>query len=194
VLADLPPDLVARVREHGWQLVRNYNEVIGLSWQAAFGTGDCAEVERYLAAEGVAWTWEGDGWLTTRRTLSGTLVHPDTGEPVWFNQLAFLNEWTMDPAVREYLVFEFGPAGLPFTTFYGDGEPLDRATVDLINEVYDRHTVAEPWQAGDVLVADNLRMAHSREAYTGRREVVVALADPVRRESPLGEKCRPADG
>jgi len=45
--------------------------------------------------------------------------------------------------------------------------------------VYARHTVREPWQPGDVLVVDNLRMAHSREPYEGRREVVVAFGAPV---------------
>ncbi|MET9973273.1 TauD/TfdA family dioxygenase, partial [Streptomyces sp. NPDC006356] len=86
--------------------------------------------------------------------------------------------WTMDPAVREYLVFEFGPNELPFTTRCGDGSPLDRATVDLINDVYDAHTVREPWQTGDLLVVDNLRMAHSRDPYRGERRIAVALADP----------------
>jgi hypothetical protein len=40
--------------------------------------------------------------------------------------------------------------------------------------------VGEPWQIGDVLVVDNLRMAHSREPYEGAREIVALLGDPVR--------------
>ncbi|MGW4080128.1 TauD/TfdA family dioxygenase [Streptomyces asiaticus] len=35
--------------------------------------------------------------------------------------------------------------------------------------MYDRFTVGEPWRRGDVLVVDNLRMAHSRPASTDRR-------------------------
>jgi hypothetical protein len=108
--------------------------------------------------------------------------HPSSGESCWFNQVAFLNEWTMEPAVREYLVAEFGPEGLPFNTFSGDGEPLDESIVNTINEVYDRHTVREPWQSGDLMLVDNVAMAHSREPYEGDREVVVAMADPVRLE------------
>ncbi|MBY8848168.1 hypothetical protein K7G98_05695 [Saccharothrix sp. MB29] len=30
------------------------------------------------------------------------------------------------------------------------------------------------------MVVDNIRSAHSREAYTGDRDVLVALGDPVR--------------
>jgi hypothetical protein len=71
--------------------------------------------------------------------------------------------------------------GLPINTFAGDGSPLDKATVDLINEVYEKHTAREPWQRGDLMVVDNLRVAHSREPYRGDREVLVGLGEPVRR-------------
>lgn len=189
MLADIPAELLARLDRHGWELVRNYNAVIGVSWQDAFDTTDREAVEWYCAANDIQWSWEAGEWLTTRRTMSATAVHPVTGERSWFNQLAFLNEWTMDPAIREYLVYEFGPSGLPFTTFSGDGEPFDRRTVDLINDIYAEHTVGEPWQPGDVLVVDNIRMAHSRDPYTGPREIVVALADPVRRESRRSDVC-----
>jgi hypothetical protein len=106
--------------------------------------------------------------------------HPVTGRRSWFNQIAFLNEWTLDPDVREYLIDVYGPDGLPFTTRFGDGGPIGEDVVALLNDVYQQHTVREPWQPGDLLVVDNLRSAHSREAYTGPREVLVGLADPVR--------------
>jgi alpha-ketoglutarate-dependent taurine dioxygenase len=180
VLRDLPADLVDRFDRHGWRLRRTYNEVVGMAWQTAFDTGSRDEVEARLRADGVHWEWGADGLLRTSRTRPAVVPHPVTGERLWFNQIAFLNEWTMDPAVREYLTMEFGPDGLPFTTLCGDGGPLDRETVDRINAVYEAHTVREPWQPGDVLVVDNLRMAHSREPYEGNREIVVGLADPVR--------------
>jgi alpha-ketoglutarate-dependent taurine dioxygenase len=52
--------------------------------------------------------------------------------------------------------------------------------VELINAVYEDNTVREPWQAGDLMLVDNVRIAHSREAYEGPREVLVGMADPVR--------------
>ncbi len=179
VLRDLPADLVARFERYGWELIRTHNDVVGVGWSQAFGTDDRARVEAYLRDNGVRWEWTADGGLRTRRIRPAVVRHPVSGQRLWFNQVAFLNEWTMDPTVREYLVLEFGADALPFTTRYGDGRPLDRATVDLINDVYARHTVREPWQPGDVLVVDNLRMAHSREPYEGRREVVVAFGAPV---------------
>jgi alpha-ketoglutarate-dependent taurine dioxygenase len=180
VLRDLPPDLVERFERAGWVLTRAHNEIVGVPWPDAFGTADRSAVEEYCHANDIEWRWDDDGGLRTRRRRPAVVTHPVSGERLWFNQLAFLNEWTMEPAVREYLSLEFGPDGLPFNTFDGDGGALDRATVDLINEVYDRHTVRVPWESGDLLVVDNLRMAHSREPYTGDREIVVAFAEPVR--------------
>ena len=179
VLRDLPPQLVDRFTRTGWQLLRTHNDIVGVPWPEAFGSTDRATVERYCRDNDIAWRWDDDGGLRTRRVRPAVIDHPVTGEPLWCNQIAFLNEWTMEPAVREYLTFEFGADGLPFNTRYGDGQPLDKATVDLINDVYAAHTVREPWRDGDILVVDNLRMAHAREPYEGERHVVVALADPV---------------
>ena len=94
----------------------------------------------------------------------------------WSNLLAFCSEWTMDPAVRAYLTATIGPEALPFTTSFGDGSPCTAADVDTINAAYDRATVHVRWRAGDVLVLDNLRTAHSMEAYTGERRMAVLHA------------------
>jgi alpha-ketoglutarate-dependent taurine dioxygenase len=106
--------------------------------------------------------------------------HPVTGQRCWFNQVAFLNEWTIDPEVREYLVEMYGADGLPFNTGFGNGDPIGEDVVELLNQVYVDNTVREPWQAGDLMLVDNIRTAHSREAYEGPREVLVGMADAVR--------------
>ncbi|PPS90014.1 TauD/TfdA family dioxygenase [Streptomyces sp. MH60] len=178
VLRDLPEDLVARFERHGWRLTRHYNPFVGIGWQEAFGTDDPSEVDRYCAEHGIEARWDADGALHTVQTRPAVVRHPETGERCWFNQIAFLNEWTMAPEVREFLTAEFGPEGLPFNTFCGDGTPLDRASVDLINDVYEKHTVREPWRHGDLLVIDNVRTAHSREPHRGEREIVVGLGEP----------------
>jgi hypothetical protein len=103
-----------------------------------------------------------------------------TGRRCWFNQVAFLNQWTLSEEVREYLVDVYSEEGLPFNTSFGNGDPVGEDVVRLLNDTYDACTVREPWQAGDLMVVDNLRTAHSREPYQGHREVLVAMADPVR--------------
>ena len=179
VLEALPGPMFERFERDGWLLVRTYNDEIGASWEEAFHTEDRAVVESYCRANAITSEWLPDGGLRTRQRRSAVLRHPVTGRRSWFNQIAFLNEWTLDPEIREYLVDMYGADGLPFTTCYGDGEPIGEDVVETLNEVYEAHTVREPWQSGDLMLVDNIGTAHSREAFEGHREVVVAMGDPV---------------
>jgi len=181
VLAALPADLVERFEREGWLLTRSYNDEIGASVAEAFGTDDREAVEGYCRANAIEFEWQADGGLRTRQRRGAVLEHPRTGRRCWFNQIAFLSEWTMAPEVREFLVDMYGADGLPFNTRFGDGDPIGEDVVELLNEVYEANTVREPWQAGDLMLVDNIRMAHSREPYEGPREVLVGMADPVRR-------------
>jgi alpha-ketoglutarate-dependent taurine dioxygenase len=180
VLDALPPELVARFEQEGWMLTRSYNEDIGVPFAEAFGSDDRGAVESYCRANAIDFEWQPDGGLRTRQRRSAVVRHPVTGQRCWFNQIAFLNEWTIDPEVREYLIDVYGRDGLPFNTRYGNGDPIGEEAVQVINQVYEAHTVREPWQAGDLMLVDNIRAAHSREAFTGPREVLVAMADAMR--------------
>jgi len=180
VLRALPTELVQRFEREGWLLTRNYNEDIGASVAAAFGTADRGAVESYCCANAIEYAWQPGGGLRTRQLRSAVVRHPLTGQRCWFNQIAFLNERTIDPEVREYLVDVYGADGLPFNTRFGNGDPVGEDVVQLLNDVYEASTAREPWRAGDLMLVDNVRTAHSREAYEGPREVLVAMADPVR--------------
>jgi alpha-ketoglutarate-dependent taurine dioxygenase len=177
IAAALPAELVERFEREGWLLTRSYNGEIGVSWTEAFGTSDRAEVERYCRANEIDSDWLPDGSLRTRQRRRTLIPHPVSGERCWFNQVAFLNEWTMAPEVREYLVDVYGREGLPFNSAYGSGEPIGADVIQLLNDVYEANTVREPWLRGDLMIVDNIRTAHSREAYEGTREVLVAMGD-----------------
>jgi alpha-ketoglutarate-dependent taurine dioxygenase len=180
VLDTLPPELVQRFEQEGWLLVRNFSEEIGASPGEAFGTEDKIAIDAYCRAHAIDTEWLPDGGLRTRQRRSAVVRHPRSGQRCWFNQVAFLSEWTIDPEVREYLVDVFGADGLPFTTRFGNGDPIGEDVVQLLNEVYESLTRREAWQAGDLMLVDNIRTAHSRDPYEGSREVLVGLADPVR--------------
>jgi alpha-ketoglutarate-dependent taurine dioxygenase len=180
VLEALPKDLTERFERDGWLLTRSYNDEIGATVAEAFGTEDRAAVESYCRSNAIGFEWQPDGGLRTWQRRRAVVGHPLTGKRCFFNQIAFLNEWTIDPEVREYLVEMYGEDGLPFNTGFGSGEPLTAEIVELINQVYEANTVREPWQAGDLMLVDNIRTAHSREAYQGPREILVGMAEPVR--------------
>src|SRR5262245_7624691 len=188
VLRELPPELVERFERVGWLLIRNYNGEIGASIAEGFGTEDRVAVESYCRANMIEFEWRPGGGLQTRQRRSAIIAHPLTSQRCWFNQIAFLNAWTIDPEVRAYLVDVYGEDGLPFNTRFGDGAPIGEDVVQAMNQVYEANTVREPWQAGDLMLVDNIRTAHGREPFSGPREVLVAMADgdhwPVVRRRP----------
>ena len=179
VLHALPSELVERFERVGWLLIRNYNDDIGASIAEAFGTDDRRTVESYCRNNAIQFEWQPAGALRTWQRRSAVVHHPLTGQQCWFNQIAFLNEWTMAPEVREYLVDIYGEDGLPFNTRFGNGDPIGADVVQLIDEVYEANTTRERWQAGDLMLVDNVRTAHGREHFEGPREVLVAMADAV---------------
>ncbi|GGZ45669.1 TauD/TfdA family dioxygenase [Streptomyces subrutilus] len=176
----LPPELVERFARAGWLLVRNYSELAGLPWYKTFATEDKAVAEAYCEENTVGYEWvEEDDSMITRQRRSAIVTHPVTGEHTWFNHFAFWNSRTLDPDVREVLVETYGEDGLPFNTYLGDGTRLTDAEVDVINDVYDRVTVRETWQQGDLMLVDNILCAHGRESYKGDRKILVAMGEPV---------------
>jgi alpha-ketoglutarate-dependent taurine dioxygenase len=179
ILNALPADLVKRFECGGWLLIRNYNNDIGASVPEAFGTDDRHAIESYCRANAIQFEWQPNGGLRTWRHRSAVVRHPRTGQRCWFNQIAFLNEWTIDPEIREYLVDLYGEDGLPFNTRFGNGDPIGADVIQAIDEAYEKNSACERWQSGDLLVVDNIRTAHGREIFEGPREVLVAMADAV---------------
>jgi hypothetical protein len=176
VLGLLPGGLAERAARAGWTLTRRYAEgLIGMPWQAAFAEMDRAGVEAYAAAEDIELTWD-TNCLVTRRTRPAIRATGTDGIPAWTNLLAFCSEWTMDPAIRDYLVETLGREALPYETEFGDGSPFTAADVDTVNDAYDLATAYITWRAGDVLLLDNRRTAHSVEPFTGGRQMAVLHA------------------
>jgi alpha-ketoglutarate-dependent taurine dioxygenase len=188
VLSALPAMLVDRFEREGWLLTRSYNDEIGATIAESFGSDDPSDVERYCQVNAIDYEWQPDGGLRTAQRRPAVVQHPLTGHRCWFNQIAFLSEWTMAAEVRMFLVDEYGADGLPFNTRFGNGDPIDADVVALINDVYEANTVHVAWEPGDLLLVDNVRSAHGRDPFEGYREVLVALTDPVH----LTDCSRPA--
>ncbi|BDH12202.1 TauD/TfdA family dioxygenase [Streptomyces hygroscopicus] len=179
VLRRIPSPLVERMRSAGWLLTRNYSEHISLDWRTAFAADTREQAEKYCADNLISCEWDASDGLRTRQLRPGIIRHPQTGEEVWFNHMAFWNSWSLDEEIREALLDEFGPDGLPFETGLGDGVPLTRDELDTINAAYEGATVRETWQPGDVLLVDNVLATHGRDPFRGDRRIVVAMGEPV---------------
>jgi alpha-ketoglutarate-dependent taurine dioxygenase len=147
----------------------------GVSWQQAFACSDRPSVERVCLARGMDFEWRGGGTLHLRYRAPAVRSHPETGEPLWFNQ-AHLFHWSVLPEdVREALLGLVGWEGLPSNAVYADGTPIESAAIDEVRAAYDACAWQAPWRRDDLLVVDNMRIAHGRRPYRGRRRVVVAM-------------------
>ena len=69
----------------------------------------------------------------------------------------------------------FSTMKISSTRLSGDGSLIPDAVLDHIGEVYEKICVRIPWQAGDVIMLDNMLAAHARDPYEGPRQIVVAM-------------------
>lgn len=66
---------------------------------------------------------------------------------------------------------------MPRQVYFGDGSPIDDASMALIGRLYEACAVRFDWQRGDVVMLDNLIAAHARDPYEGPRKIAVAMGD-----------------
>lgn len=177
VLARVPGPIRDRFMRGRFALVRNYGQG-GVGWQDAFQTGDPAQVERHCRTHDIACEWTGPGRLRTTQVRPVVARHPDSGELAWFNHLTFFHTSTLPPAVRDHLTAGCGPGDLPSQTYHGDGTAIEPGVLDALRAAYEAETVRFEWEAGDLLLLDNMLMAHGRAPFTPPRRVVVAMAEP----------------
>jgi alpha-ketoglutarate-dependent taurine dioxygenase/acyl carrier protein len=178
VFQAIRPETRARFLETGVMYVRNFGNGYGLPWQKAFGTSDRQTLESFCQNAGIELEWRGPDHLRTRQIRPAAVKHPKTGQMVWFNHAAVLHISTLPPKFQKAMLAEFSPENLPNSTYYGDGSPIEADVLNEIRTAYQQATVIFPWQAGDVLWLDNLRVAHGREPFIGPRKVVVGMAEP----------------
>lgn len=178
VLARIDPAVRERFARRGVMYVRNFNDGFGLTWQTVFQTTEREVVEDYCRRNRIEVEWKPGDRLRTRQVRQAIATHPRTGEAVWFNHATFFHVSTLEPAVRERLLGEFAEEDLPYNTYYGDGAPIEPAVLDDLRAAYLAERIAFPWRPGDVLMLDNMTVAHGRAPYSGERKIVVGMADP----------------
>jgi alpha-ketoglutarate-dependent taurine dioxygenase len=162
--------------------VRNYNDGFGLTWETVFQTKERAVVEDYCRLNQIEYQWKEGNRLRTRAVRPTVAKHPRTGEFIWFNHAAFFHVSTLDQGIRETLLAEFKEEDLPYNTYYGDGSPIEPAVLEELRQAYQQEKIVFPWREGDVLMLDNMSIAHGRMPYVGARKVLAGMAEPISRD------------
>ncbi|HXZ84402.1 MAG TPA: TauD/TfdA family dioxygenase [Myxococcota bacterium] len=190
VLARIPREFLDEVGRRGLR----YRQIVPLvatatlerTWPAMFGSSERAEVERLAAAQGIRCDWLADGSLSITGQCPALRPHPRSGERVWFNQAHVFhlklfryleNEGVKDAReqAREYAQRHAAAPLEPYACWFGDGGEISEADMAAVRKALDAETRRFDWQPGDLLLLDNFRVAHGREAFRGSRRVLAAL-------------------
>ncbi|MBF2007869.1 MAG: TauD/TfdA family dioxygenase [Chlorogloeopsis fritschii C42_A2020_084] len=176
----LSPKLRERLATKQLMYVRNYTDGLDVSWQDFFRTNDKSVVEDYCIKNKINFEWYDQNSLITRQIRPALLVHPKTGEPVFFNQIQLHHISYLDTEVRDSLLSSFGEQKLPRNVYYGDGIPIEDSVITEINEIYRQCSTSFTWNKEDILMLDNILVAHGRNPYVGFRKIVVAMGDIIK--------------
>ncbi len=175
----LDPKIREKFAKKQIMYVRNYTDGLDVSWQDFFKTEEKAAVEEYCRTAGIEFEWKAGNGLRTRKVRPAIAKHPKTGEMVFFNQLPLHHISCLDAATRASLLSVFGEENLPRNVYYGDGTPIEDSVMEEVQAVYAQAAVSFPWQAGDIVMLDNMLAAHSRNPFIGPRKIVVAMGEMI---------------
>ena len=175
MLRRLPAELVAEFERKQLLYVRTFVPHLDVSWQDFYKTTRRSEVEARLAAAGTGWRWLDQDSLQTRTRCPAVIVHPVTGERVFFNQVQLHHPSCLDPEVRDDLLGMVGAEALPRNVLFGDGSTIPDDAMAVIGRAYEACAVRFDWRRGDVVMLDNMLAAHARDPFEGPRKIVVAM-------------------
>lgn len=178
----LDDDVVHEFTEKKLMYVRNFIHGLDVDWQEFFRTDDKAEVESKCRDSHVDCEWTDDG-LRLRQLAAAVARHPKTGEMTFFNQIQLHHSSYLDDDIRESLMLIYGEEGMPRNVYFGDGSPIDASLVKEIEQLYWDNSVQFPWQEGDVLMVDNMLVAHARNPFSGPRKIVVAMGEIITQDA-----------
>jgi alpha-ketoglutarate-dependent taurine dioxygenase len=179
VLSRLSQSTVERFETQGIRYVRNYLTGISLPWQEAFGTDRRADVKAYCRRNLIDLEWIGADGLRTSQVRPAVRIHPTTGERTWFNHGLFFHVTSLSAEVSSGLRSALAEEDLPYNTYFGDGSPIPDELLAELRAAYRAETTGFDWQRGDVLLIENMLVAHGREPFSGGRRILTAMADSI---------------
>jgi alpha-ketoglutarate-dependent taurine dioxygenase len=162
----------------GVRYIQNLHDGYGLgkSWQATFETEDPSEVEAFLDNAGADWKWKSDGTLWISQLRPAMTRHPVTDTEVWFNQADQFHVAGLGDDAREMAEL-LSEDEMPQSVTFADGSPIPAEYITHIQETGLRLAVDVDWQAGSLLLIDNVLVGHGRRPFAGPRRVLVAMSD-----------------
>lgn len=159
---------------------RNRHRIAKLntSWMAAFSTEDPGVVDKACAETGSSVKWDREEGAKISNVLPAFRRHPNTGETLWFNQIATFLSSPRSTGLIRWLLYQAGfpdPSMRPFHATFGDGRRITLRQLNEIHDAIEAATVRFRWKRGDLLLVDNFLVTHGRMPYRGERRILVAI-------------------
>lgn len=160
------------------------------TWQDAFQTEDKDHVESYLRSEGMEFHWDKNNGLATELCVPAVIkdraqgkkrlsIHMFNADTLKFNIRYFRQRY--NPLLRyglEWLVKrEYDRKDTFLQTRFGDGSPFSQRESEEIQLAAWSNAIAFNWQAGDLLILDNISFGHSRLNVQKPRQIITAMAN-----------------
>lgn len=179
ILKSLDPAVAGEFERRQVRYIRNLHggKGFGLSWQAAFETQDRAKVEEIVRGSLADVEWTDQGGLRLSHVRPAVASHPRTGEKVWFNQAEQFHPSAQAREVYQsmMMIYKGREDLLPQNACFGDGTPIPAEMLEEVRRTYERERVIFPWQAGDLVMIDNVLACHGRMPYAGPRKILAAM-------------------
>ncbi|MFK3873284.1 TauD/TfdA family dioxygenase [Pseudoalteromonas rhizosphaerae] len=179
VFNDLPEAVANAFEQKKLLYVRTFNEGLDVSWQHFFKTQSIEEVKERCQREGTQFSMFSDGVIQTKSLANAIAIDIETGEKSFFNQIQLHHPFWLESSLREMLVEMFGQERLTRNVFFGDGSVIPDEMLAEVDKAYRNNAVRFDWQKGDVLLLNNMLVAHARDEFEGERKIAVAMGEMV---------------
>src|SRR5262249_36765035 len=146
------------------QYVRHYRPFIDVSWQEVFQTEDRDALARFCEEREIQHEWLDGETLFTSQICQGVASPPINGESTVFNQAHLFHLSSLGENAAKAFKELYG-LRVPRQTYFGDGEEIHIEDLTTIREAFDRAKMIFPWLSGDVLLVDNMQVAHGRRPF-----------------------------
>lgn len=161
------------------------------TWREVFGTASPEAIRQLLEEAGVTGRFRGRLLVTDVR-VDPLPLHPVGGEPCLAVQLFHPAGVRLDMAEltgRQHRLLRawrtlllrllYGSHLSPLQIRLGDGAPLPDELVLRLRQAYWDNAVLFRWRRGDLLLLDNLAVAHGRMNVVRPRRILAAFGEPV---------------
>jgi hypothetical protein len=177
VLQKLPAEMLSRFRDKGLVYRRRFIRGLDASWQQFFKVQSLQELHDKIGPSGHEIDAPSESDVTVSFRTQAVLELRERGTEAWFNQILLHHPDALPEEVETLLCKHFSRDKFPRTVFFGDGNAIPADWVKTVDKVLNECAIRIQTQANDVLLVNNLLMAHGRLPYSGNRQIRVALGD-----------------